>query len=58
MEELIGFILKFGNLNTHQIDLIASKVKVIELSKDVYFSEAGKIHLQVGFVLDGVVRGC
>ena len=43
MEELIAYILKFGNLNKQQIDLITSKVKVIELGKDEYFSEAGKI---------------
>src|SRR5690606_12367606 len=46
------------NLNKQQIDLIANKVKEIELQKDEYFSEAGKIPRQVGFVVDGVVRGC
>jgi hypothetical protein len=58
MEELIAYILKFGSLNKQQIDLVASKVKQIELDKDEYFSEAGKIPRQVGFVLNGVVRGC
>lgn len=58
MEELIEYILQFGNLNKQQIDLIASKVKAIELRKDEYFSEAGKIPQQVGFVVKGVVRGC
>jgi CRP-like cAMP-binding protein len=58
MEELIEYILQFGNLNKQQIDLIASKVKEIELEKDEYFSEAGKIPRQVGFVVEGVVRGC
>lgn len=58
MEELIAYILQFGNLNKQQIDLITSKVKEIELGKDVYFSEAGKIPREVGFVLKGVVRGC
>lgn len=58
MEELIEFILQFGNLNKQQIDLIASKVKERELGKDEYFSEAGKIPRQVGFVVEGVVRGC
>jgi len=58
MEELIEYILQFGNLNKQQIGLIAGKVKGIELQKEEYFSEAGKIPRQVGFVLEGVVRGC
>jgi CRP-like cAMP-binding protein len=58
MEELIEYILQFGNLNKQQIDLITSKVKETGLHKDEYFSEAGKIPRQVGFVLEGVVRGC
>lgn len=58
MEELIEYILQFGNLNKQQIELIASKVVEIKLVKDDYFSEAGKIPRQVGFVLQGVVRGC
>lgn len=39
-------------------NLIISKVKEIELRKEAYFSEAGKIPRQVGFVLEGVARGC
>lgn len=58
MEQLIEYILQFGNLNKQQIYLINSKVKAIELREDEYFSEAGKIPLQVGFVLEGVGRGC
>ncbi|RCR67880.1 Crp/Fnr family transcriptional regulator [Larkinella punicea] len=58
MKELIDYILKFGNLNKQQIDLITSKVTEIRLRKDAYFSEAGKIPRQVGFVVEGVVRGC
>lgn len=58
MEKLIEYILQFGNLNKQQIEFIISKVTEIELSKDKYFSEAGKIPRQVGFVVDGVVRGC
>ncbi|WDF46068.1 Crp/Fnr family transcriptional regulator [Chryseobacterium sp. KACC 21268] len=58
MEELIEYILQFGNLNKQQIDLIAGKAKELKLSKENYFSEAGKIPRQVGFLVDGVVRGC
>lgn len=58
MKELIEYILQFGNLNKQQIDLITNKVTEIKLRKDEYFSEAGKIPRYVGFVVDGVVRGC
>ncbi|GAB3933051.1 Crp/Fnr family transcriptional regulator [Larkinella terrae] len=58
MKGLIDYILKFGDLNKQQIDLITSKVIEIRLRKDAYFSEAGKIPRQVGFVVEGVVRGC
>lgn len=58
MEELIEYILKFGNLNKHQIQLVVNKAHVLEIKKDSYFSEAGKIPKQVGFIVDGVIRGC
>ncbi|WP_423148067.1 Crp/Fnr family transcriptional regulator [Rubrolithibacter danxiaensis] len=58
MKELIEHILQFGNLNEQQIDHIKSKAVELELRKDDYFSEAGKIPRQVGFVVNGVVRGC
>jgi CRP-like cAMP-binding protein len=58
MNELADYILLFGNLNKQQMDLIMSKTKELELKKDEYFSEAGKIPRQVGFILEGVVRFC
>ncbi len=58
MEELIEYILQFGNLNKQQIDLIASKATALKLHKNEYFSEAGKIPRQVGFVMEGVLHGC
>ena len=58
MKELINYILKFGNLNRQQIDLIESNAVEIKLSKDEFFSEAGKIPHQVGFIVEGVIRGC
>lgn len=58
MKELIEYILQFGNLNKQQLDLIRSKAKERVLPKDEYFSEAGKIPREVGFVIEGVVRGC
>lgn len=58
MKAFIDYILQFGNLNRHQIDFIISKTKMLELHKDEYFSEAGKIPRHVGFLLEGVVRFC
>lgn len=58
MEELINLLLQFGDLNKQQIDLILSKARVLELNKDEYFSEAGKVPRYVGFVLEGVFRFC
>jgi CRP-like cAMP-binding protein len=58
MKELIQYILTFGSLNEQQIELVASKGKEVEIKKDNYFSEAGKIPKQVGFVVEGVIRGC
>lgn len=58
MNAFINYVLQFGNLNQQQTELITSKSFVLELRKDQYFSEAGKISRQVGFVLDGVVRVC
>jgi CRP-like cAMP-binding protein len=58
MKEFIDYILQFGDLNKQQTDLIISKATKLELRKDEYFSEAGKIPMQVGFVLKGVFRFC
>lgn len=58
MEEFVNYILQFGNLNTQQIELILSKAATLELRKEEYFSEAGKIPRYVGFLLKGVTRFC
>jgi len=56
MEKFIEYILRFGNLNKQQIDLIKSKASEIELRKDDYYWEAGKTVKQIGFLTDGVLR--
>jgi len=58
MKKFIDYILQFGNLNTQQMELILNKATELEVKKDDYFSEAGKVAQQVGFVLDGIVRVC
>lgn len=58
MKELINYVLQFGNLNKQQIELLSQKAKESKLQKGEYFSEAGKIARQVGFMLEGVIRFC
>lgn len=58
MEELINYLLQFGQLNQKQINLIKSKIKSVELKKDDYFSEAGEISKQVAFIAEGILRVC
>lgn len=58
MEELIEYILQFGNLNRQQTELVISKAQILKLKKEDYFSEAGKIPKEVGFIAEGIVRGC
>ena len=58
MENLINYILQFGQLNEQQIELVKSKAIVVELKKDDYFSEAGKIAKRVAFIADGILRVC
>lgn len=58
MKELTNFLLQFGNLNEQQMDLVESKATELELKKNEYFSEAGKIPRQIGFLTEGIVRVC
>lgn len=58
MEQLINYLLQFGQLNQQQIELIRSKATVIELKKDEYFSEAGKTPRRVAFINEGILRVC
>lgn len=58
MKEFIKYVLQFGNLNQHQIELITKKAKESKIQKGKYFSEAGKISTQFGFLIEGIVRVC
>lgn len=58
MKKFIEYILQFGNLNQQQIDFILKKANEIELRKDEYFWEAGKLVTQVGFITHGILRIC
>lgn len=58
MRELIEYILQFGNLSKQQIGFITDRAMEFDLPKDKFFSEAGQVPRQVGFVVEGVIRGC
>jgi CRP-like cAMP-binding protein len=58
VKEFFDTILQFGTLNQHQIDFVIGKATELELPKDAYFAEAGKIPRQVGFIMEGVFRFC
>lgn len=58
MKELIKFILQFGNLGEQQVELISKRAVELKLPKGEYFSEAGKIPRQVGFIVEGIMRVC
>lgn len=58
MKELIHFLLQYGNLNLQQTDLITSKATELQLKKDEYYTEAGKMFNEVVFILEGIMRIC
>ncbi len=58
MQPLIEFLLRYGALTGQQIDLINSKTQLRRLKENEYFSEAGKIAHEVGFVISGILRVC
>lgn len=55
MEQLIKFLLLFGQLNEEQIAFIKTQAEDLYLAKNDYFSEAGKISRRVGFVVQGAM---
>lgn len=56
MKQFIDFLLLFGHLNQQQIDLITSKAIELDLPKDEYFWEAGKMPKHIGFIVEGIIR--
>lgn len=56
MEELGNYILTFGDVNQQQLELIFSKVQPLELKKNEFLSQAGKVPKYLGFVTQGVFR--
>lgn len=58
MKGFIDYVLQFGSLNQHQIDLVTAKATELTVIKEAYFSEAGSVSRQFGFVLEGILRVC
>ena len=58
MKAFTDFVLKFGNFNKQQLDLVLSKAKELNLPKDGYFWKAGKMPQHIGFLIEGVIRVC
>ncbi|SFW73510.1 Crp/Fnr family transcriptional regulator [Chitinophaga sancti] len=58
MEQLINYLLHFGQLNQQQIDLIKSRSMVKTSRKDTYYHEAGRIPREVIFLTAGIMRVC
>ncbi len=58
MDELIRYLLRFGNLNAPQIELVSGKAVPRSLKKGDYFSQAGKTPQEVGFLTNGIMRVC
>jgi len=58
MKALDNYLLQFGRLTAEELKLIMEKTTEITLEKDAFFSKAAYIPRRVGFVLEGVIRGC
>lgn len=58
MDQLIAYLMQFGELTAQDIAEIASHVKQIDLRKGDYFVESGKICVNLGFILAGICRSC
>ncbi|SFF37359.1 Crp/Fnr family transcriptional regulator [Spirosoma endophyticum] len=58
MEQMINYLLQFGNLNPTQIELIKSKATVKTTKKEVFYHEAGQIQREVIFLTEGIMRIC
>lgn len=58
MDKIVNYLLQFGNLNEHQINLILSLIVNKEIAKEDYFHEAGKVPGEVLFLTEGIMRIC
>ncbi|OGX91006.1 hypothetical protein [Hymenobacter coccineus] len=47
MDEFLAYVLQFGNLSQHQLDLIVGKGTTLSLRKEAYLLKAGQVARQV-----------
>jgi CRP-like cAMP-binding protein len=55
---LEDFLLQFSHFTPQQLALIASKATERPYAAGAYFSEAGRVAREIGFVLEGIFRVC
>lgn len=58
MENFIEYINQFEEFSTEQIDFVQQKASYLDLKKDEYFIEAGRVFKSVGIILEGIMRIC
>lgn len=55
---LESFLLQFAHFTPQQLQLIASKATPRSYPAGAYFSEAGRVAREIGFIVHGVFRVC
>ena len=58
MEAIVSCLLQNGRFDLQELDSIKSRLVPLTMPKGGYFSEAGKVARQVGFVTSGIFRVC
>ena len=58
MNNFIEYINQFEEFSTEQIDFVQQKASYLDLKKDEYFIEAGRVFKSVGIILEGIMRIC
>lgn len=58
MDELIACLRQYGSLDSQHISLIERKLDGLSVPKGTYFSQAGKVASQIGFITQGIMRIC
>lgn len=58
MEDLFNFLLQYGQLNQQQLQLITANVYEKTLKKEEYFSQAGRVPKEIGYLRSGIIRVC
>jgi len=57
-EAIVSCLLQNGRFDLQELDTIKRRLAPLAIPKGGYFSEAGKVARQVGFVISGIFRVC